>query len=181
MGFSMPVAKWNDRYIRLGVEYYIAGRQAALLQHMVAANLLHHALEMTLKAPFREFMAPGQLANQFGHDLPKLWSEFKFHANDARLDRYDQLVDQLNPWDEFRYPDFEKTSTLMLEVSRSSIPYQPLKGKTNYVVCLEDFDELFELLVEVMHIGRRWLWIVIGKAADAYRLKNFHVILEGLD
>jgi hypothetical protein len=183
---AMPIGNWDDHYLEVGVQYYIAGRQAAFWHYMVASNLLHHALEMILKAAFRGYMPP-DLVRSYGHDLPGLWAHFKTEAGDARLDRFDQLVSHLDPWEDIRYPDFDRVAgkystrsiTLMIEISRSATKSTAPKNSRDYTVCLEDFDELFALLVEVMHVHPKYLWTTImQQTADVYRQENRHLISE---
>jgi hypothetical protein len=178
----MPIDKWNDRYFELGVEYYISGRLAVLCHNMVAGNLLHHALEMFLKAVFRESMTPVELRDTYSHRLRDLWPDFKILAADARLDGFDPLVAELDPWDEIRYPDFvegdHRSRVKSLDLIRSDVRNKPMKVTKYYHLNLEDFDELFEALVAVMHVGRRYLWMspLGGRAGIAYREENRHVI-----
>ena len=58
----------------LGLDYYIAGRAAAMAGLApVAGNLLHHAVEMLVKADLSKTIPLVELkARRFGHGLPAL-------------------------------------------------------------------------------------------------------------
>jgi hypothetical protein len=184
----MPVGDWNHHYFDLGVEYYVAGRQAASLQHLVSANLLHHALEMFLKAPFRELMTGPELRQKYGHKLISLWGDFKSLADQEDLTRFDELVADLNKWEEVRYPDFDVVAkkenahgvTRTMERFRSSARTSNPRDSVFYTFCLEEFDDLFVQLVRVMRINPAWLWktVLRGQAGEAYRKDNRHMMAE---
>src|SRR5882757_8871087 len=69
-------------------QYYVAGRFAVHAGlNPVAANLMHHAVEMYLKGALLKSKAKTlkELKDKFGHSLPKCWDAFKAQVNDPGL------------------------------------------------------------------------------------------------
>src|SRR5262245_53990136 len=88
----------------LAVQYFVAGRAAAIHQLLpVVGNLLHHAAEMALKAALASTLSLAQM-KKLGHHLPKIWAEFKT-ANPVDAPRFDSAVEELHRFEELRYPD----------------------------------------------------------------------------
>jgi hypothetical protein len=60
--------------ITLAIQYHVAGRCAAVCQMVpVTGNLLHHSIEMILKALLVADLGLGGVA-KFSHDLVKAWT-----------------------------------------------------------------------------------------------------------
>lgn len=97
----------NQAFFNFGTQYYIAGRFAVFAQLMpVAANLLHHAIEMYLKGCLVGTLTLDQMKKkEFGHELVKLWRRFKSNTGDPTLDRFDEVVSNLQEFARIRYPD----------------------------------------------------------------------------
>jgi len=91
----------------LATQYYISGRLAAKCFLVpVYGNLLHHAVEMFLKAVLVGTLSIDEMKNKkYGHDLTALWARFKEEENDTALDRFDQTIKDLHAFDSIRYPD----------------------------------------------------------------------------
>ena len=80
------------QFAQLAVQYYVAGRYAAIAQLIpVLGNLLHHAIEMSLKAALADHMTLQQLRN-LSHDLTKVWAQFKSQYPAAPAARFDDVV-----------------------------------------------------------------------------------------
>jgi hypothetical protein len=61
-------------------QYYVAGRFGVFAAlNPVAANLMHHAIEMYLKGALLKLKTKTlkDLKDKFGHSLPKSWAAFK--------------------------------------------------------------------------------------------------------
>ncbi|MCI0370852.1 MAG: hypothetical protein L0214_05610, partial [candidate division NC10 bacterium] len=96
---------WAEQFLTLGVQYYVAGRSAALARLIpVSANLLHHAVEMILKGAISAHATPEKVRSH-GHRLPEVWATFKEHYEDGQLGEFDPLITQLHAFEEIRYPD----------------------------------------------------------------------------
>jgi len=82
----------------LATQYYISGRLAAKCFLVpVYGNLLHHAVEMFLKAVLVGTLSIDEMKNKkYGHDLTALWARFKEKENDTALDRFDQTIKDLS-------------------------------------------------------------------------------------
>ena len=102
------------QYLILAFEYYVAGRFAALTQLRIAANLLHHAIELLLKhgllQQVPEARLPGEIKKlrqlPYMHNLDELWPEYKRSASNLHLARFDSTVTELNQWEDLRYGGF---------------------------------------------------------------------------
>src|SRR5437763_7503350 len=91
-------------YTELGLQYYIAGRFAALNGLVpVAGNLFHHAIEMVLKAGLLTILTEDQLKCQFGHNLTKLWDSFKDLTQSQALSAFGDVIQELDRWEDLRY------------------------------------------------------------------------------
>lgn len=96
---------WPEQFLTLAVQYYVAGRSAALVRLIpVAGNLLHHAVEMMLKGVLSVHYTPDQLRRHL-HRLPELWDKFKERHDTGQLSEYDQLITALHAFENIRYPD----------------------------------------------------------------------------
>src|SRR5947207_604246 len=90
---------------KIGLQYYIAGRSAALCQQIpVAGNLFHHAIEMLLKGDLAKVQSLGEL-KKLSHSLARIWVEFKAKHPAETLTPYDALIIDLDKIEELRYPD----------------------------------------------------------------------------
>lgn len=148
----MPNADARDlarvELFRLGTQYYVSGRFAMLAGLLpVAANLLHHAVEMFLKGALVRDLGLGQL-RCFSHDLNRVWGEFKSRVKMANAQDFDVAVGQLHRFERLRYPDtvlkegMDAAFTLFrnqrFEVYRADGPID------HYSLVLEDIDALVE-------------------------------------
>ena len=96
---------WPEQFLTLGVQYYVAGRSAALLRLIpVSGNLLHHAVEMLLKGVLSLHHSPDEI-RRHRHRLPELWEKYKERHDTGQLREYDQLIIGLHAFEDIRYPD----------------------------------------------------------------------------
>ena len=98
---------WRDGFLDLGLQYYIAGRSAARGGLVpVYGNLLHHAVEMFLKAGLVNILTPVEMSRKpYGHNLTTLWDRYKTEQGDVGLARFDATIVALDPFESIRYPD----------------------------------------------------------------------------
>jgi len=134
-------------FFRYGCQYYVAGRYgvfAALIP--VAANLQHHAIEMLLKGALSKTMTLAEMKNKLGHKLDKCWEAFKGMAGDASLRRFDQVIAELNKFEDIRYPDeiLKSGASIMFDVTKAGVAMSSVSGvsQPQYRLCLEEIDEL---------------------------------------
>lgn len=96
--------------IRYGLQYYVAGRFATANRFTpVCANLLHHAVELLLKAclsrvdPRETIERYGRSA--YGHNILLLWEEFKKRQTATIPVEFDAIVAALHDFEDIRYPE----------------------------------------------------------------------------
>lgn len=133
------------------IQYYAAGRFAFLAGlNPVAGNMLHHAIEMCLKGALSKKGASLDQLRKLGHDLPRVWDEFKRLASDPSLARFDAAISELNKYEELRYPDvmLDKGMLSGFELKRGHATHVGGSAATppRYTLCLEDVDELMSLV-----------------------------------
>jgi len=97
--------------VEYGIHYYLAGRYSMYARLTPAAgNQMHHAVELLLKAhlalsdTWQQIIKYGH-RESYGHDLEKLWAEFKVRNPDPALAAHDDVIKELNKFEDIRYPD----------------------------------------------------------------------------
>jgi hypothetical protein len=109
-------AALRELFLKVGLEYYVAGRAALSCgSFYIPGNLFHHGIEMLLKAQLLATIPIADLRHprRFGHDLQPLWSEFKELFPAFNLSEFDRLIDGLNRFEDIRYPDgIENSATI---------------------------------------------------------------------
>jgi hypothetical protein len=102
-------------FFTLATQYYAAGRQAVHLHLMpVGANLLHHAVEMYLKAYLCRTLSIEVLKFKISHSLTAAWQEFKSQVSDTSLNRFDSDIGELDRFGNLRYPDISENVATMI-------------------------------------------------------------------
>jgi hypothetical protein len=165
------------QYLKIAIQYYVAGRSATFAGSIpVAGNLFHHAVEMLLKYFLLKHYTAAKLKADFRHDLKKLWREFKKLANKPVLARFDRLVSELNKIEDLRYPG--KGYSFIMEPRKGPRPRASgpaTKGQKQYRVNLEEIDEYFtELLTGRVTLG--WIQTLLRRedAMLQYKRENLH-------
>jgi hypothetical protein len=154
-------------YLDRAFEYYIAGRFVALNNLQVAPNLFHHAIEMLAKFRLLRSVPADRLAEQvkklkrkpYGHDLHTLWSDFKAAVNCSGLDRFDTVVADLNKWEDLRYGGYPVgiPTTMVFMPRRGPHETWSDEPQDEYVLVLEEVDELFTAMVAAANINPTFL------------------------
>jgi hypothetical protein len=140
----------HDVFFDLAFQYYVAGRTAFWLGlSTVPGNILHHAIEMGLKAVLSKWgWELGQLRN-LNHRLSETWEKFKLCSGDKALGRFDGTVESLDEFEYLRYPDsvMKHGMRVRLELSRStaprSVPSTPARPEPEYALYVDEIDDLF--------------------------------------
>lgn len=164
---------------QLAVQYYVSGRAAAIMQLLpVTGNLLHHAVEMALKAALGSSHTLSKL-KALNHHLPRIWSEFKAAFPHLELTAFDAAVATLHKYEELRYPDSIIANGAMMEFAlfreHMDSPRSGPAGVPSYPLVLEDVDALIERILEVANINPRLYTGVIPQDAKHYlSLHNCH-------
>jgi hypothetical protein len=159
------------------MQYYLLGRQALLhVQVPVCANLLHHALEMLIKAALRPTYTSTQLRKTFGHKLGGLWAEYKAVICDGTLSRFDASVTLLDKWEEIRYPPDAGFSA---QITTDRIDRSLRRRLPNYVLSLDEIDELVAIILEKSGWAKRFHHVLRDRGRRAmYFEQNRHTVFR---
>ena len=149
----------KTHFAQLAVQYYVAGRSAAISQMIpVLGNLLHHAVEMSLKAALAPSLTMRDLKG-LSHNLPKIWDQFKAHFPNMKSSSFDAVVAALHKFEELRYPDsiMAKGAMMQLVLFREHVGSESTQdtGSPSYFLVLEDIDALQELIFKAANINPR--------------------------
>ena len=171
-------------YLRMAMDYYVAGRFSFLAhQFPVSANLLHHAVEMFLKSVLVLKNSDTKLKKKYGHDLNRLWQGFKALGNTPDLDAFDDFIIELHKWEEVRYPKQDQDTGLMsfwLD-SNPAVPIEPQVSEDNsYSINLEEVDKFVAKFVETIHpVNPAYLLFSLSEEArEIYWTNNKHRIVR---
>lgn len=139
--------------LQLSLQYYAAGRFCAMNQlSRVAPNLLHHAVELALKAALATKHSLNELKSQYDHDLKELWAAvITANPNLKTTQRHQTIVD-LHDFERLRYPDnlIVEGATVTIAFKTGENPLitgskSPSSGP-RYTFNLQDVDELWAAL-----------------------------------
>lgn len=135
------------------MQYYAIGRAAALQNQMaIMGNLLHHAVEMALKAALSYQVELQKMKKSLSHHLPKIWE--KFLALNPHLDGAEHAgsIERLHAFEELRYPDsmIANDWTIQFCKFRYEVGYMPARNMCvrghSYLLVLEDVDSLMAFI-----------------------------------
>ena len=147
--------------IDYGLQYYVAGRFATANRFTpVCANLLHHAVELLLKACLscddsRETIEDyGHRKKGYGHNILLLWEAVKEKQAAPVPVEFDAIVAALHDFEEIRYP--EKLIQNGARISFNPFVDQPICDNGNepepsYSLSLPSIDRLMGLLFDASH------------------------------
>jgi len=143
-------------FINYGLQYHVAGRCAvATSLNPVAANLIHHAVEMFLKAGLCAHTNERQ-RRDLGHDLSRLMDEFKLHFDSGNLAQFDERLRELQKYEDIRYPEGTMRSGsigLYLQFGGAPMPKEPvmLSGRSDlqeYRLVMSEIDDIVKAICE---------------------------------
>ena len=171
----------------LGLDYYIAGRAAAMAGLApVAGNLLHHAVEMLVKADLSKTIPLVELkARRFGHGLPALWTAFKPNHPAENLSVFDSLIDDLHRFERIRYPD-----AIMTEGAAIAIGWGTMKPWAKavvgpripeYFLHINEVDSLVARLFLVCSANPKAFWGTLNSEATRFLEHQNPVLAEWLN
>ena len=148
------------QFAQLAVQYYVAGRAASIHQLIpVLGNLLHHAVEMSLKAALATQLSMPQI-RKLGHNLPNLWDSFVGSFRYQAPPHLRPIVEGLQSFEELRYPEsiMKKGAMMQLALFREHVG-DSTPGPANvptYLLVLEDVDDLMATLFNVMNLNPKF-------------------------
>ena len=166
-------------FAQLALQYFVAGRSAAIDQMIpVLGNLLHHAVEMALKATLAPSLGMPALKT-LGHNLPRMWARFKEIFPAVDVSRFDLVIAELHKFEELRYPDsiIQHGAMMGFALFREQVvsASSSVASTPHYAIVLEDIDELQELLFAVGNINPRALTGSMSESAKQHLfLHNRH-------
>ena len=141
----------QEKFFELATQYYAAGRWGLQVHLMpVGANLLHHAVEMYLKAHLCQTMSTTDLKQKIGHSLTRAWDEFKRIVNDSQLTRFDPTIQELNKFENLRYPDTvsKEGATIIWSSTPAKVSIHTADAKAQqYRLSLPHVDELIGAVI----------------------------------
>ena len=154
-----------DHLLRYGAQYDGAARTAFHDRYFaVCGNIFHHAIEMFLKAELSRDHSLNQLRKCFGHDLPKLWIEFKRRFPTAKLQEFDDTIKLLHEFEELRYPDSQlaKGAHIVMRNEPRRIVDTPasLPPVPTYELTLTAIDTLVGTIFQLMQRDPKWYFSV---------------------
>lgn len=142
----------------LAVQYFVAGRAAAIHQLIpVQGNLLHHAVEMAMKAALASTISLKELKG-LSHQLPRIWGKFKATLS-SDASRFDSTVEELHRFEELRYPDSLVANGALMDFALFREHVGKASGTApvpHYTLILEDVDELMEFIFISANISPRF-------------------------
>lgn len=170
----------QTEFLSLGIHYYLVGRFAALGHLMpVAGNLLHHSIEMLLKGALSEWLSFKRLKD-LGHNLPKLWQEYKKREDTSELGKVEWAIDKLDKFEAIRYPDgyLRNGAEITLKIHRAEPNFFGSEGIPtihSYELALEDVDEAMMLLFRKLRINPDFFTAGLTEDVKRYlALENLH-------
>src|SRR6516164_8004499 len=134
-------------FISSAVDYYVAGRYAVFAGlNPTAGNLLHHAVEMCLKAGLAKKGKSLAELKRLNHRLPDIWNQFKTHFPGHSLGAFDSLIGELHRFEEIRYPDSIVSKGMLCAIDpgkRPQVSQSPsARTEPQYALYLGEIDEL---------------------------------------
>lgn len=177
-----------EHAVRYGTQYYVAGRFAAASGFTpVLANLLHHAVELFLKACLA-FDDPADRIRQYGssktgyrHNLPLLWAEFKKRNAAAVRPEFERIIEALHKFEVIRYPEslINDGATISIDIFAGVGHLQDghEEEQTSYRLSLPEVDEMMGLLLVSARCNRE---LVLAEVNDERRRRYYDTLLPSL-
>ena len=184
---AIPENRYSHEAFSLGLQYLASGRFAAAAYLIpVAANLLHHAIEMFLKGCLVQHVGFDRLPKgRKGHDLENLWATFRQHVTDATLSRFDSLITELHKFEHIRYPEnlIREGGALSIGFpsgARSKRTYISGIKTPEYQISVADVDALVEELFRVGNVNAEFYGLYLRQehASKYFGFRNLNPLLK---
>lgn len=157
----------EQHLIMLAVQYLVAGRSSAICQLVpVSGNLLHHAVELILKALLVRGVGLRGVF-KLGHSLPKIWDAVI--AQHPQLDSPErkQTIDELDQFERLRYPDNMLKSGAAIRFGWDRGPKMATMTVPAYELVMSDIDELFRAGFRMTGKNPAFFVVMLNKEARA--------------
>ena len=140
-----------------GAQYFAHARYSAQFFYLpVSATLFHHAIEMLLKGYLVEHKTLNEL-KILGHNLKKLWNEFKNYNDNLDLAHFDKAIMQLDKVELLRYPDSIVEDGFILQVGTGNyIAPMDIPGMDEtprYTVRISDLDNIATKIFKACNVA----------------------------
>jgi hypothetical protein len=148
-------------FFNLGTQYYIAARYSAFAGFLpVSGNLFHHAIEMFLKGHLTSKKGSREL-RRLGHQLPELWKYFKLDISDETLNRYDNIIAELDKFESIRYPDniVKDGMAASITIKRQQFSIDAVTPELSvpiYTIVVEEIDGLVEAIFQKSSVNPKF-------------------------
>jgi hypothetical protein len=163
-----------QRFFDLGVQYYAAARFAAFAWLIpVSGNLFHHAIEMFLKGHLSSKMTLRELL-KFQHRLKDLWLAYKVEVADNTLARFDQMIAEIDEFEDLRLPDRVLANGMSCIISIVHIhePTDTSRPEHQYQIVVKEIDVLVKVLFEKASLNPSFFSHMLGDEAIEYLTKD---------
>lgn len=173
----------KEAFFSLGTQYYVTARFSACAGLVpVCGNLFHHAIEMYLKGCLSSKLGLAELKD-FNHRLQEIWNRFKLEMANPTLNRFDQVISELNRFESIRYPDRILSHGMLVSVSfvkRDSTPSNPNPAllAPTYELFVEEIDKLVKIIFEKASVNPRFFTNSLNSDAKIYLNKWNNTLLE---
>ena len=153
----------DHQYVSFGIQYFLLARYGSQFPFNPASGSLYHlCFELLLKSYLiKNDCSYKDLKNKYGHQLVKLWNEFKQKVKNSNLDKYDLTVKNLDAWENVRYISLGEgknaseiiilkghaDKSYLTEINRTSF-----KTQNRFIIHTDDMDELFFIFFSTLKI-----------------------------
>jgi hypothetical protein len=175
---------WADVHmVKVGLQYYISGRYAARAGLLpVAGNLLHHAVEMVLKAQLLKLHSLKEIKSKYAHKLALTWNDFKKSVPSEHLDQFDQAVADLDVFDRIRYPDeiVAKGASMAISWGSQKPAVTTSATEPQYFLYVKDVDDLVHAAFRASDWNPKFFeftWVSNPEAKRALKYDNAHAAI----
>jgi len=182
---AIPAKHYLVHAFGLGLQYLASGRFAAAAHFIpVAANLLHHSIEMFLKGCLVQHVGFDNLPKgRNGHDLEGLWVIFRKYVTDTTLSRFDILIAELHKFEHIRYPENLLREGGMLSIGfLSGVRNTQILGPKHpeYQISINDVDSLVEELFRVGNVNAEFYGFKLRQehASKYFGFQNLSPLLK---
>lgn len=172
-------------FLDLAFGYYMTGRFAVINGLYVAPNLMHHAVELLIKftllkdeSESQRSAATARLGQRYRHRLNALWNRYKQHVAPANLSRFDQVIADLDRWEDVRYGGFPAGISVAKSMGLVRAPAQTSRPTDGYVLGLDEVDDLITAMfgasgINPPFVGKRYAHTVLP---EWYERDNQHIM-----